>query len=248
MTWYIMANQLKGVRQLTQLTHTHKGSTGWQQWQVMVVQSQHCATASQPSQQRNNRKTWPFYLQTTLQPTQARLLLSPITWPDGHGVCVPVHCREQDQLTAAGPFQLNNFYDMLWFQARSQPHPCVPLPHLSLFMLCYEVAVEVLQRHLRHRHPLLGVVAHRGARRGAGHGHGCEDRRNRWQEQHTTLKAERCSGGRCWISGSWEDVNETQTAQLPELRLSREKVLQNKGKVKLPVLHIFDLRIRGKET
>lgn len=43
-------------------------------------------------------------------------------------------------------------------------------------------------------------------------------------------------------------MNETQTAQLPELRLSREKVLQNKGKVKLPVLHIFDLRIRGKET
>ena len=36
-------------------------------------------------------------------------------------------------------------------------------PHLPLLMLGDQVAVEVLQGHLSHGHPLLGVVTHRGA-------------------------------------------------------------------------------------
>lgn len=45
------------------------------------------------------------------------------------------------------------------------------LPHLSLLVLGDEVAVEVLQGHLGHGDPLLGVVTHGGARALAGHRH-----------------------------------------------------------------------------
>lgn len=45
------------------------------------------------------------------------------------------------------------------------------LPHLPLLVLGDEVAVEVLQGHFGHGDPLLGVVAHGGARALAGHRH-----------------------------------------------------------------------------
>lgn len=122
------------------------------------------------------------------------------------------------------------------------------LPHLPLLMLCNEIAVEVLQRHLRHRHPLLGVVAHRGARRRARHGHGCKDRREQLTGAAHSPQTRAAFRREMLNRGDRRGVDETQTAQLPELRLSREKALQNKGKAKLPVLHISDLRIRGKET
>lgn len=50
-------------------------------------------------------------------------------------------------------------------------HTHTQLPHLPLFVLGDEVAVEVLQGHLGHGDPLLGVVTHGRARALAGHCH-----------------------------------------------------------------------------
>lgn len=57
------------------------------------------------------------------------------------------------------------------------------LPHLSLFVLGNEVAVEVLQGHFGHGDPLLGVVTHGGARALASHRHALSENTQRRQSE-----------------------------------------------------------------